>query len=76
VHVYEATSSSTNAPSPVIGPPSEASWSGVLGLALLVVALLLLARWFCIKFEVKLSRRLLWMTPIVVLVAAALVIPI
>jgi len=70
VHVYEVTSSSTNAPSPILGPQSEALWPGVLGLALVAVALLLLACWFCIKFEVVLSRRLLWLTPSVVLVAS------
>ncbi len=76
VHVYELTSASTDAPSPILGPHSEVLWSGVLGLALVAVALLLLARWICTKFEVVPGRRLLWLTPIVVLVAAALVIPI
>jgi len=76
VHVRELASSLTNAPLPIVGPQSEVLWSGVLGLALAAVALLLLARWVCIKIGVVPNRKLLWLAPIAVLVAAALVIPI
>jgi len=41
----------------------------------LALALVLLARWVFVKFEVEPSRNLLWLSLIVVFVSAALVIP-